>query len=70
MESQEREAGSVLRGRPSFAEGERVELKGVPFVVQRVNRTNIVLLPLPTDRVALRASELMRRYTRGPALPQ
>lgn len=31
---------------PRFAEGEAVEVKGVPFVIGRINRSSIVLRPV------------------------
>lgn len=47
---------------PRFVLGEEVEVKGITFVVQRINRSNLVLRPVPaSDLLTVRG--LMRKLT-------
>ena len=46
---------------PQFRVDETVELKGVKFTIQRINRSNIVLRPIKTG--TQRARDIIRRLT-------
>ena len=46
---------------PQFSVDETVELKGVKFTIQRINRSNIVLRPVKTG--TQRARDIIRRLT-------
>lgn len=46
---------------PQFHVGETIELKGVKFTIQRINRSNIVLRPVKTG--TQRARDIIRRLT-------
>lgn len=48
---------------PRFTEGETVEVKGVQFVIGRINRTSIVLRPVvPADK---REGDVIAHMTRS-----
>lgn len=52
---------SVTKQQPQFRVGETVELKGVKFSIQRINRSNIVLRPVKTG--TQRARDIIRKLT-------
>lgn len=50
-----------LPQQPQFHVDETVELKGVKFTIQRINRSNIVLRPVKTG--TQRARDIIHRLT-------